>query len=90
MAVADVDLDLLRQERMRMGTFDDNRRATPAAQNFRRIEFRLDPPTGGIGLERRVERFPFVPANPERLAQDCYEAYNIQVAGLTQRLTAAW
>jgi NAD+ synthase (glutamine-hydrolysing) len=89
MAVADVDLDLLRQERMRMGTFDDNRRNTPAAGSFRRVGFRLDPPAGGIGFERRVERFPFVPSNPERLAQDCYEAYNIQVAGLTQRLTAA-
>ena len=89
MAVADVDLDLLRQERMRMGTFDDNRRATPAAQNFRRVGFRLDPPAGGIGFERRVERFPFVPSDPARLAQDCYEAYNIQVAGLAQRLTAA-
>jgi NAD+ synthase (glutamine-hydrolysing) len=89
MAVADVDLDLLRQERMRMGTFDDNRRNTPAAAAFRRVSFRLDPPADDIGFERRVERFPFVPANPERLAQDCYEAYNIQVAGLTQRLTAA-
>ena len=29
-AVADVDLDLLRQERMRMGTFDDNRRTHAA------------------------------------------------------------
>ena len=36
--------------------------------------------------ERPIERFPFVPANPDRLAQDCYEAYNIQVAGLVQRL----
>ena len=31
--------------------------------------------------ERTVERFPFVPADPARLEQDCYEAYNIQVAG---------
>ena len=30
-AVADVDLDLLRQERQRMGTFDDNRRAHAGA-----------------------------------------------------------
>ena len=30
-AVADVDLDLLLQERRRMGTFDDNRRAHPTA-----------------------------------------------------------
>ena len=89
MAVADIDLDLLRQERMRQGTFDDNRRNTPAAAGFRRIPFRLDPPAADLGLERPIERFPFVPANPERLAQDCYEAYNIQVAGLVQRLEAA-
>ncbi len=89
MAVADVDLDLLRQERMRMGTFDDNRRAHAAcADAFRRVAFRLDPPPGDIGLERRVERFPFVPADPTRLEQDCYEAYNIQVGGLVQRLRA--
>ena len=31
-AVADVDLDLLRQERMRMGTFDDNRRRRGVAR----------------------------------------------------------
>ena len=36
----------------------------------------------------RIERFPFVPADPDRLAQDCYEAYNIQVSGLVQRLQA--
>ena len=48
----------------------------------------LDPPTGDVGFRRRVERFPFVPADRERLEQDCYEAYNIQVSGLTQRLRA--
>ncbi len=87
-SVADVDTDLLRSERLRMGTFDDNRRHHRTPESFRRIEFRLDPPTGDIGLRREVERFPFVPANPERLEQDCYEAYNIQVVGLEQRLRA--
>ncbi|CAM2817968.1 NAD(+) synthase [Mycobacterium intermedium] len=88
-SVADVDLQLIRSERLRMGTFDDNRRHhRDAADSFRRIEFRLDPPDGDIGLLRRIERFPFVPANRERLEQDCYEAYNIQVAGLEQRLRA--
>lgn len=88
-SVADVDLDLLRQERMRMGTFDDNRRAHAArAAAFRTVPFTLDPPGGDIGLRRRVERFPFVPAERERLELDCYEAYNIQVAGLRQRLAA--
>ncbi|ORA08250.1 NAD(+) synthase [Mycobacterium asiaticum] len=88
-SVADVDTGLLRSERLRMGTFDDNRRHHRAvADSFRRIEFRVDPPDGDIGLLRNIERFPFVPANRERLEQDCYEAYNIQVAGLEQRLRA--
>ncbi|MFE9092849.1 NAD(+) synthase [Streptomyces sp. NPDC007264] len=88
-AVADVDLGLLRQERLRTGTFDDNRRTHAArTDGFRQVPFRLDPPTTDLGLLRRVERFPFVPADPARLAQDCYEAYHIQVAGLQQRLAS--
>ena len=88
-SVADVDLDLLRSERMRTGTFDDNRRHHAARTDvFREVRFRLEPPTGDIGLRRAVERFPFVPSDPARLEQDCYEAYNIQVAGLEQRLRA--
>ena len=88
-AIADVDLDLLRQERMRMGSFDDNRRThAERVGAFRRVRFSLQPVLTDIGLRRDVERFPFVPADPARLAQDCYEAYNIQVAGLVQRLEA--
>src|SRR4051812_28992222 len=89
-AVADVDLDLLRQERMRMGTFDDNRRThAQRTGEFRRIGFTLGPPRDAdLGLRRSVERYPFVPADPDRLDLDCYEAYNIQVAGLQQRLRA--
>jgi len=88
LAVADVDLGLLLQERQRTGTFDDSRRLLVDPGEFRRITFRLDPPPGDIGLERKLHRFPFVPADPARLALDCYEAYNIQVAGLVQRLQA--
>jgi NAD+ synthase (glutamine-hydrolysing) len=84
---ADVDLDLLRQERARQGTFDDNRRIAEGT-GFRTATFHLDPPTQDLGLRRPVERFPFVPADPARLHQDCYEAYNIQVSGLIQRLRA--
>jgi NAD+ synthase (glutamine-hydrolysing) len=88
-SIADVDLELLRSERLRMGTFDDNRiHHAITAESFRRVDFRLDPPTGDIGLQREVERFPFVPSDQTRLQQDCYEAYNIQVAGLEQRLRA--
>src|SRR3984885_739845 len=85
-ALGDIDLDLLRHERMQMGSFDTNRRRNP--HTFRRVTFRLDPPRDDIGLERKVERYPFVPADPARLEQDCYEAYNIQASGLTPRLRA--
>jgi NAD+ synthase (glutamine-hydrolysing) len=99
--VVDVDLDRIRQERLRQGTFDDNRRTlgiggleTPAGLapqppgRFRTIGFELGPPSGDIGLRRRLDRFPFVPDDPDRLALDCYEAYHIQVAGLIQRFEA--
>jgi NAD+ synthase (glutamine-hydrolysing) len=101
--VVDVDLDRIRQERIRQGTHDDNRRTleiphggveTVAARpphptrGFRTVGFELAPPTGDIGLRRHVDRFPFVPDDVERLAQDCYEAYSIQVAGLVQRMRA--
>ncbi|SKC56899.1 NAD+ synthase (glutamine-hydrolysing) [Krasilnikoviella flava] len=86
-SVADVDLDRLRQERLRQGSFDDNRRALGSrVEGFRTVSWTVDPPSGDVGLRRKVDRFPFVPDDPERLAQDCYEAYSIQVAGLEQRL----
>ncbi|GAB2859822.1 NAD(+) synthase [Nocardioides pacificus] len=86
-SVADVDLDKLRQERLRMGTFDDNRRSfAERIADFRTVSFELGAPTSDIGLRRKVDRYPFVPDDVERLVQDCYEAYNIQVSGLERRL----
>jgi NAD+ synthase (glutamine-hydrolysing) len=90
--VVDVDLDRIRAERIRMGTFDDNRRSLTEERGdvdvFDVIEFELEPPLEATPLRRKVDRFPFVPDDPERLAQDCYEAYHIQVSGLEQRLRA--
>jgi NAD+ synthase (glutamine-hydrolysing) len=89
--VVDVDLDRIRQERFRQGTFDDNRRGVETgrpARPVREVAFELTPPTGDIGLRRTLDRYPFVPDDPERLALDCYEAYHIQVAGLMQRFEA--
>src|SRR5437763_6053726 len=89
MAVADVDLGRIRQERMRTNTFGDNARLIgEASAPFRRVEFDFAAPSGDLELCRRVERFPFVPADPAMLADNCYEAYNIQVQGLSQRLAA--
>jgi NAD+ synthase (glutamine-hydrolysing) len=89
MAVADVDLGRIRQERMRTNTFGDNARLIgEAAPPFRRVTFDFAAPAGDLELCRAVERFPFVPADPAMLANNCYEAYNIQVQGLAQRLAA--
>lgn len=85
-AVADVDLDRLRQDRLRQGTFDDNR--VERWTGGQRIAFAVDPPASDIGLRRPVDRFPFVPDDPARLDLDCYEAFNIQVSGLEQRMRA--
>src|SRR6201995_864392 len=70
-SIADIDLELLRAERLRMGTFDDNRRHHRAvAESFRWIEFRVDPPAGDIGLHRKVERVPLLPAGPNPVHED--------------------
>ena len=86
-AIADIDLELLRQERARMGSFSANKMAADAGA-FRRVAFTAAPPEEDIGFRRPIERFPFVPSDPARLGQDCFEAYNIQVSGLAQRLRA--
>jgi NAD+ synthase (glutamine-hydrolysing) len=88
-AVADIDLGRIRQERMRTNTFGDNARLiAEQAPPFRRVEFAFDAPAGDLELRRKVERFPFVPSDPAMLRDNCYEAYNIQVQGLAQRLAA--
>ena len=89
LAVADVDLARIRLERMRTGTFNDAAVALghPERQ-FRRITFPFAPRAEDTGLRRSLRRFPYVPNRPERLAQDCYEAFNIQVDGLVRRIEA--
>jgi NAD+ synthase (glutamine-hydrolysing) len=88
-AVADVDLGRIRQERMRMNTFGDCARANCATRPaFRTIAFEFSAPRERLVLRRNVERFPYVPADPAMLQANCYEAYNIQIQGLAQRLQA--
>src|SRR5437588_12648775 len=56
MAVADIDLGRIRQERMRTNTFGDNaRQLLDAAPPFRRVEFDFTAPTGARDLRRRIE-----------------------------------
>src|SRR3954454_9935250 len=52
--VVDVDLDRIRQERLRQGTFDDNRRGV-GVDGLRPVPFELSPPGGDIGLRRKLD-----------------------------------
>ncbi|MEN3352388.1 MAG: hypothetical protein V7640_546 [Betaproteobacteria bacterium] len=87
MAIADVDVERLRLERMRTLTFNSAAVAAGHPETaFRRIEFEHQPVFDDVGLERAIDRFPFVPDNAEKLDRDCYEAFNIQVQGLMKRM----
>lgn len=86
LAVADIDLQRLRLERMRNGTFNDCARAVGDPETcFRSVAFAHEPHFTDVGLQRRLRRFPYVPRRRERLDEDCREAFAIQVQGLVRR-----
>ncbi len=87
---ADVDLGRIRQERLRYNGFADCAAQEAArVSRFRTVGFQMDPPKNRVALDRAVERFPYVPSDPAKLRDNCYEAYNIQVQGLAQRLMSS-
>ena len=86
---ADIDLERLTQERMRWTSFNDSARAfRDRIGGFRRVAFEIGIPKGDVALRRGVPRFPYVPHDAKQWDERCYETYNIQVAGLEQRLRA--
>ncbi|MGB5834713.1 MAG: NAD(+) synthase [Thiohalocapsa sp.] len=94
LVTADIDLERLLAERLRATSFSDSAQAQrDRLRAMRRIGFELELPTaqtgdGDLGLNRAIERFPYVPADSEIRDEQCYEAYNIQVHGLAKRLEA--
>src|SRR5580693_2642234 len=90
--MADVDLDRIVSDRASSSSYGDSihdhRRRL---DRMRRIPLSLglagsDGPV--VPLRRRIERFPYVPANPASRNARCEEVYNIQVRGLETRLEA--
>ncbi len=87
---ADLDLDRLAQDRMRTTSFAQNARThKKILAGFRKVSFSLNTPDGRILLTREYPRFPYVPADPAKRDQLCFEAYNIQVQGLVKRLKSS-
>ena len=86
---ADLDLERLRQERMRMTSFNDciqlhRERLT----RMRHFEFELELPVGQVPLKRVIARFPFVSSERSTLDERCREVYKIQAQGLARRMDA--
>jgi len=87
---SEIDLERLSQERMRQTSFGQAvRREAARAREFRTVRFELAlPQRERLLLERRYERFPYVPADPLGREERCAEVYEIQVQGLLTRLRA--
>jgi NAD+ synthase (glutamine-hydrolysing) len=86
---ADLDLERLAQDRMRMTSFNDSiADHRERLQAMRRVEFEFKAPRQETALMRGVARFPYVPDDPAERDSRCFEAYNIQVHGLMKRLVS--
>ena len=85
LTVADIDVERIGLDRLRNGTFADCARLEGEPATV--VPFEAGP-GATADLLRPLDRFPFVPDDPARLDQDCYEAFNIQVQGLMRRMKA--
>jgi len=80
---ADIDVEKLNTERRSTTTFEDAWRAT-GAENYRSIPFVLK--SESLPLLQPVNAMPFVPSQPDMLAQSCSEIFGIQTTALAKRL----
>lgn len=84
-AVADVDVEALRRDRMHITTFASCRERERVGQ------YRVVPAPYIVGVTdglimRHIDPRPFVPADDARIDERCEEIINIQSAGLARRL----
>ena len=86
LTIADIDVERIGLDRLRNGTFADCARLEGEPATV--VPFETGEREGAADLIRPLDRFPFVPDDPARLDQDCFEAFNIQVQGLMRRLKA--
>ena len=87
----DIDLERVSRERMRQTSFGQSVKLhEDRLRGFRDVPFA----TGisrqqALPLSRRVERFPYVPADHARRDERCEEVYSIQVQALVQRMNSS-
>jgi NAD+ synthase (glutamine-hydrolysing) len=88
--MADLDLDRIASDRASTSSYGDSihdQRRRLARTRRVSVDLGFAAPSGvAVPLRRRVERFPYVPADPASRNARCEEVYNIQVRGLETRL----
>jgi NAD+ synthase (glutamine-hydrolysing) len=85
---ADLDLDRISSDRASLSSYGDAiHDHRERLREMRTITFELGQ-RGSTALQRKIERFPYVPADPASRSERCEEVYNIQVRGLETRLRA--
>src|SRR6267154_196576 len=64
MITADIDLERLLQDRMRLTSFNDSAaECRERVQAIRRVPFEFAAPPGKVALQREIARFPYVPSD---------------------------
>lgn len=81
---ADVDMQRMRNERRRMGTFEMSL-SKEAQDAYVKIPFALQP-VHYAPLRREIIAMPFVPSDTQDRAKRCEEIFSIQAMGLKTRL----
>lgn len=82
----DIDLDILKHERLLNTSFWDSVENEALSANYTRVEvagFNMGPE---VKLSRKIPQNPFVPADPRTVAERSEEIFSIQVAGLAKRM----
>ena len=84
--VADVDVQKLQGDRLRMNSFGTGQLYLNTKREFQRRLFQAKGSVERDDLRRTVEAHPFVPRGEEQLRERCEEIFQTQVAGLAKRL----
>lgn len=85
-AIADIDVEILRHDRQHFETFSES---TPGFNaRIIKCEFDMRHENGGLLNYRKIDRHPFVDEDPKKLAERCSEISSIQAWGLAIRLRA--
>lgn len=86
LSIADIDLERLIADRIRIKNFADARRRMKELPKYRTTTFTVAKTGLPAKLLRRVDSRPFVPRDPFKLDERCNDIFSIQVAGLAKRL----